>query len=246
MKKSNRRAIPQTAQPNPKSFEQFEQTIGLKFQNRHLLQQVFVHRSYLNEHPGFELDHNERLEFLGDAVLELIVTEFLYLNYPNPEGELTNWRSSIVKGEMLSKVAKDIGLENFLLLSRGEQKSSGKSRDLILANAFEALIGAIYLDQGYARAQNFIVKILVTQLDNIIKNRLYRDAKSFIQEWSQATYNITPMYKVLSELGPDHAKNFTVGILIGDRLVGQGSGASKQKAEQYAAANAVEQLKIKM
>lgn len=199
----------------------------------------------MNEHTGFELDHNERLEFLGDAVLELIVTEYLYLSYPNPEGELTNWRSSIVKGEMLSKVAKDIGLENYLLLSRGEQKSSGKSRDLILANAFEALIGAIYLDQGYVPTQNFIVKVIISHLDNIIKNQLYKDSKSFIQEWSQATYNITPIYKVLSESGPDHDKNFMVGIFIGDRMVGQGSGASKQRAEQYAAANALDELKVK-
>lgn len=245
MKKHSRRAVPQTAQPNLKLFEQFEQTIGLTFRNRHLLQQVFVHRSYLNEHPGFELDHNERLEFLGDAVLELIVTEYLYLSFPNPEGELTNWRSSIVKGEMLSKVAKDIGIENYLLLSRGEQKSSGKSRDLILANAFEALIGAIYLDQGYAPTQDFIVRILITHLDHIIKNQLYKDAKSFIQEWSQSNYNITPTYKVLSESGPDHAKNFAVGIYIGERMVGQGSGASKQRAEQYAAADAIGQLNIK-
>lgn len=185
------------------------------------------------------------MEFLGDAVLELIVTEYLYLSYPDPEGELTNWRSSIVKGEMLSKVAKDIGVENYLLLSRGEQKSSGKARDLILANAFEALIGAIYLDQGYVPTQNFIVKVLISHLDNIIKNQLYKDSKSFIQEWSQATYNITPIYKVLSESGPDHAKNFTVGIFIGDRMVGQGSGASKQRAEQYAAAKALDELKLK-
>lgn len=225
-------------------LEQFEKVLGLKFINRHLLRQVFVHRSYLNEHPDFDLDHNERLEFLGDAVLEFIVTEYLYLNYPNPEGELTNWRSSIVKGEMLSKVAKELSVNDFLLLSRGEQSSGGKARDLILANAFEALIGAVYLDQGHEAARNLVNRFLLIHLDEIITKRLYRDAKSSLQEWSQAKFNLTPIYQVINETGPDHAKIFTIGVHLGKRLVGQGTGPSKQKAEQAAAYQATERLNV--
>jgi ribonuclease-3 len=242
MKKPPTRSIPQAPPKNP--LEQFEKTIGIQFKNRHLIHQVFVHRSYLNEHPDFALDHNERLEFLGDAVLELIVTEHLYLTYPNPEGELTNWRSSIVKGEMLSQVANDLSMNEYLLLSKGEQKSAGKARDLILANAFEALIGAIYLDQGYAIAQTFIHQFLLIQLPVILEQRLYRDSKSLLQEWSQSKYNVTPVYNVLEESGPDHAKLFKVGVYLGEKMAGEGSGPSKQKAEQQAATMAIESLNI--
>lgn len=220
---------------------EFEKNIRIKFKNKELLQQVFVHRSYLNENPNFGLDHNERLEFLGDAVLELVVTEYLYLNYNNPEGELTNWRSALVKGQMLSQIATDLGLNNYLFLSRGEAQSQGKARQLILANTFEALIGAIYLDQGYRKCQQFIAKNLVIRLKRILDDELFKDAKSRLQELSQDVNAITPIYKVISESGPDHAKVFNVGVFIGeDKLLAEGTGNSKQEAEQDAAQKALE------
>lgn len=220
-------------------FDKFEKKIGVKFGNSELLKQVFVHRSYLNENPSFNLDHNERLEFLGDAVLELIVTEYLYLNFPNPEGDLTNWRSSLVKGEMLSNIAQKLEIEDYLFLSKGESQSTGKARQIILANCFEALIGAIYLDKNYQTAQKFINKNLLIHLKNILENKLYRDAKSSLQELAQEKLNITPHYIVLNENGPDHNKHFTIGVYIGERLLGQGEGFSKQSAEQDAALNAL-------
>ncbi len=222
------------------AIKNFAKKIGLSFSDTKLLTQVFVHRSYLNENIGFELDHNERLEFLGDAVLELVVTEYLYEHFDNPEGELTNLRSSLVKGPMLSAVAKDLGMEDHLYLSRGEAKAEGKSRQLILANTFEALIGAIYLDQGYEAAVDFIKKNLIQHLKNIIENKLFLDPKSHLQELSQEQLGVTPVYKVLGEHGPDHAKSFTVGCFIRDRLIGEGSGSSKQAAESAAASSALE------
>lgn len=221
-------------------FGQFEKEIGIKFKNKDILEQVFVHRSYLNENPNFHLQHNERLEFLGDAVLELIVTEHLYINYENPEGELTNWRSALVKGAMLSKIATDIKINNYLYLSRGESQSNGKSRQLILANAFEALIGALYLDQGYNKTKEFVQEKLISYLPEILDKQLYKDAKSRLQELSQEKTGITPLYKVLEETGPDHDKKFIVGIYIGENLLGKGPGSSKQEAEQEAAAQALE------
>lgn len=221
-------------------LSKFEKKNHLSFKDKDLLKQVFVHRSYLNENPGFNLDHNERLEFLGDAVLELVVTEYLYKNYPNPEGELTNWRSALVKGERLSQVATKLNIEKLLYLSRGEQKSSGKSRQLILANAFEALIGAVYLDKGYQKTQDFLYNNVIIYLDEILDKKLFRDAKSTLQEISQEKFSITPNYNVLEESGPDHNKHFVVGVYIGDKVVGQGSGYSKQTAEQDAAKNSLE------
>jgi len=218
-------------------LDSFEKKIGIDFNNKTLLKQVFVHRSYLNENLDFGLGHNERLEFLGDAVLELVVTEYLYRNFDNPEGELTNLRSALVKGSMLSKIAQEIGIEDHLYLSRGEAKSEGKSRQLILANAFEALTGAIYLDKGYEEAQIFIKKYLIKHLDSIIENKLYLDPKSHLQELSQDQIGDTPIYKVLTELGPDHAKSFTVGCFISDKMLGRGSGSSKQNAESEAASD---------
>lgn len=209
--------------------------LGVEAKDADLFQQVFVHRSYLNEHRSFHLGHNERLEFLGDAVLELVVTEYLYLTYPNPEGELTNWRSALVKGEMLAQVASQLELEPHLLLSRGEKQSTGKARQLILANAFEALIGAIYLDQGYAAAQLFIGTNLISRLETVLAERLYIDAKSDLQERTQDRLGVTPTYILMDSSGPDHDKTFTVGVYIGDRLLASGSGRSKQKAEQSAA-----------
>lgn len=217
-------------------LKEFEGKIGITFKNKDLLQQVFVHRSYLNEHRSFHLGHNERLEFLGDAVLELVTTEFLYLNYDKPEGELTNWRSALVRGEMLAKLANEIDLDRYLLLSRGEQRSSGKARQLILANALEALIGGIYLDQGYEAAQQFLAKHLLVKLDEVLEQRLHIDAKSDLQEKSQDALGETPTYKILSSLGPDHDKDFTVGVYIGKDELATGTGKSKQKAEQSAAA----------
>lgn len=220
-------------------FKEFENKIGISFNNKKLLKSVFVHRSYLNEHPNLDVDHNERLEFLGDAVLELIVTEYLYKNYSNPEGELTNWRSALVKGVTLSQLAQDIQLDHLMYLSKGESKSSGKSRQLILANAFEALIGAIYLDQGYNITQNFIQQNLICKLPNIIKNKLYMDAKSSLQEMAQDKLSVTPQYKVMSESGPDHNKLFNVAVYIDDKNIGEGTGSSKQEAEQAAAEEAI-------
>lgn len=227
-----------------RDFSKLENKIGIRFRDKNLLKQAFVHRSYLNENPKFNLDHNERLEFLGDAVLELVTTEYLYKNYPNPEGELTNWRSALVKREMLSKIAKGLYFENFLYLSRGECKSKGRARDLILANTLESLIGAIYLDRGLERAQSFIEHNLITHLPSILENKLYLDPKSKFQEIAQEKTGVTPTYKVLKEWGPDHEKEFSMGVYIDKKLVGKGSGPSKQIAEQSAAADALENYKF--
>lgn len=222
-----------------KNLAEFEDKISVTFKNKDLLTQVFVHRSFLNENPSFKLDHNERLEFLGDAVLELVVTEHLYKTLPNPEGELTNIRSALVRGQMLSEIAEKIGMNDYLYLSRGESKSSGKARQLILANAFEALIGAIYLDQGYKVVSDFINNNILNRLDTVIKQKTYLDPKSHLQELAQAQTGITPTYQVLSESGPDHAKIFTIGCYLKHQLIGQGEGSSKQTAESSAASDAL-------
>jgi ribonuclease III len=214
-----------------------EGRIGVSFINKDLLQQALVHRSYLNEHSDFPLDHNERLEFLGDAVLELVVTEFLYTHYPDkPEGELTNWRASLVNAKMLAVIAGEVGVEESLLLSKGEAKDkNSKARQFILADAVEAVIGSIYLDQGIDPAGKFIKDKIITKLENILKNELYFDPKSKFQEISQEKYGITPHYRVLKEEGPDHAKIFEVGLYISEELVSSGNGSSKQEAEVEAA-----------
>jgi len=219
-----------------KDFSKLEETIGYTFVNRDILTQACVHRSYLNEHPSFATGHNERLEFLGDAVLELVVTEHLYVNYPNPEGELTNWRAALVNAKMLADVAKEIDIESFLYLSHGESKDSGsKARMYILANAFEALIGALYIDDGMAAAEPFIMKFVVGRLQRVLDEKLYLDPKSRFQEAAQETAGITPTYRVMDEKGPDHAKEFTVGAFLNDELVAQGIGMSKQEAQVDAA-----------
>jgi ribonuclease III len=224
-----------------KDFSPLEKKLNLKFKNKDLLIQAFCHRSYLNENPDFYLNHNERLEFLGDAVLELIVTEEIYQKYPKkPEGELTNWRAALVNAKMLSKVSKDLDFNDFLLLSRGEAKELGKARQYILANTFEALIGAIYLDRGYKASRDFIKKYLIVKLSEIIKKGLFKDAKSRFQEEAQEKAGITPTYKVLEEWGPDHARNFIIGVFLNKKLVAQGEGSSKQEAEEKAAKNALE------
>jgi ribonuclease III len=221
------------------NLEEIEKKLDVVFNNKDLIMQSLVHRSYLNEHSDFKLDHNERLEFLGDAVLELSVTHYLYNNFPNPEGELTNWRSSLVRAETLSEVARDLEIEKGLLLSRGEQKSVGRARDVILANALEAVIGAIYLDQGYLKADCFIQNNIISRLPEILKQELYIDPKSKFQEVAQEKEGITPVYRVLKENGPDHAKVFTVGVFLGERELGQGEGPSKQIAQQMAAKKAL-------
>jgi ribonuclease-3 len=227
-----------------KDFSALEKKLGLKFKDKDFLTQAFVHRSYLNENPDFHLEHNERLEFLGDAVLELVVTEELYKKYPQkPEGELTNWRASLVNAKMLTKIAELLDFNSFLLLSRGEAKELGKARQYILANTFEAFIGAVYLDSGYKSAENFIKENLMPELQDIIKNNLYKDAKSKFQEMAQDKSGITPSYKVLKETGPDHKKNFSVGVFLGQEKIAEGQGSSKQEAEEEAAKEALKTKK---
>ena len=217
-----------------------EQALGVSFQNADTLRQALVHRSYLNEHPDFGLPHNERLEFLGDAVLELVVTEYLYAHYENPEGELTNWRASLVNADMLSDICARLGVEEHLYLSRGESKDAGsKARRYILANAFEAIIGALYLDHGWDAAKTFILKTVLVELPNILEHRLYIDPKSRFQEAAQEKLGVTPNYKVISEAGPDHAKNFEVGVYVGRDLVASGTGMSKHEAQVAAAEAAI-------
>ncbi|KKW01232.1 MAG: ribonuclease III [Candidatus Kerfeldbacteria bacterium RIFCSPLOWO2_01_FULL_48_11] len=224
-----------------KDFSHLEQKLGVTFSNKDLLNQAMVHRSYLNEHPRFALNNNERLEFLGDAVLELVVTEYLYQTYPNPEGELTNWRASLVNAKMLAELARTFDLDHYLYLSRGEQKDKkSKARTFILADAFEALIGSMYLDQGWQVTQEFIVKHLIPHLRVILENHLYEDPKSHFQEFAQEKTGITPSYRVLHESGPDHARKFRIGIYIGEELIAEGEGTSKQEAQVRAAENALE------
>lgn len=219
-----------------KDWSKFEKIIGVHFKNQDLLQQALVHRSYLNENPDFHLKQNERLEFLGDAVLELAVTEYLYNKYPNPEGELTNWRAALVNAKILSDITKDLGAEEYLFLSRGEAKDAGsKARQVILANAFEAIVGAIYLDQGMEAARGFIERVVISRLKHILDAQLYIDAKSRFQEEVQEKLAITPTYQVLAESGPDHARHFKIGVYIGEKLIAEGAGTSKQEAQMAAA-----------
>ena len=218
---------------------ELQKKIGIEFKNTDILLQALTHRSYLNENTSWPLEHNERLEFLGDAVLELVVTDHLYKNYPQPEGELTNWRAAIVNAVILSKICGKFDLNDYILLSRGEAKDTGRARQFILANAIEALIGAIYLDQGYAMAEKFVDKFIIVELPAIIEQKAYRDSKSRLQEETQDKVGITPTYEVLKEWGPDHARNFEVGVFLGSELVGQGSGLSKQEAQQMAAEDAL-------
>ena len=218
-------------------FSDFEKNTKIIFKDKTLLKQAFIHRSFINENPGSRLSHNERLEFLGDAVLELVVTDFLYKKYPNyTEGELTAIRSALVNAIIISEVASKIGMNDYLLLSKGEGKDNGKARQYILANTFEAYIGAVYLDQGYNVVNKFVTyTLLLPHTEEIVSKKLWRDAKSLVQEKVQEFVGVTPIYKVLQESGPDHDKHFTVGILFGSNLVAEGKGKSKQEAEQKAA-----------
>jgi ribonuclease III len=222
---------------NLKDFSVFEKSLDISFINKDLLIQAFCHRSYLNENPGFYLSHNERLEFLGDAVLELITTEYLFKNYPDkPEGEMTGWRASLVNANILSDVSKELEFENFLLLSSGEEKEKGKARKYILSDTFEAFIGALYLDQGYDSCKKFLLKNLIEKkLPEIIEKKLFKDPKSLFQERAQEIVGITPSYQVLEEAGPDHLKHFVVGATLGEEIVAKGEGSSKHEAELKAA-----------
>jgi len=213
--------------------------IGLSENTPELLDQVFIHRSYVNEHRSQKLESNERLEFLGDAVLELVTTEYLFRNFNNSEGELTNWRSALVKGPTLAEVAQDLELGTYLKLSRGEEKSGGREKDYLLANTVEALIGYIYLQGGYAKAQLFIHKYILVRLQNILEKNLHIDSKSYFQETAQEVLGITPTYDVLKEEGPDHKKTFTMGVYLEGEMIATGVGSSKQIAEQDAARNAL-------
>lgn len=223
-----------------KNIETLLTSIGVTFKDEKYLQTAFTHRSYLNEHRSTDLEHNERMEFLGDAVLELVTTDFLYHNYNNPEGELTNWRASLVNAKMLSDVAKELGFEPYIRMSKGEaQDANSKARSYILANALEAFIGALYLDQGYEVASVFINNHILKHLPFIIEHQLYKDPKSKFQEKSQELLGITPTYKVLEESGPDHAKFFKVGVYLKKDLIAEGTGTSKQEAQVSAAENGI-------
>ena len=207
-----------------------------------LLKQAFVHRSYLNENPGFPLPSNERLEFLGDAVLGFVVADFLYHKYPDqPEGVLTSLRAALVKAETLAEVARDLHLGDYLLLGKGEAATGGRGRLTLLSRTLEALIGAMFLDRGLLKARTFILSFVSTQLDRIEQQKLAKDYKSRLQEIAQATLQATPTYRTVSAVGPDHAKVFTVEVLVGDRALAQGSGHSKQQAQQEAAKKALEE-----
>lgn len=221
-------------------YQQFARDkLGFEFRNIELLLTAFTHRSYLNEHRKTVKEHNERLEFLGDAVLELVVTEYLYANFPEPEGILTNWRSALVRTESISAAAKRFEFENLLRLSRGEKRGTDRARAQILANCYEAVIGAIYLDQGYEQARRFIEASLIVTFQEILKTGSWMDPKSHLQETVQSQVGHTPVYKVLAEEGPDHDKTFTVGVFIDGTLRGEGTGPSKQAAQQQAAEEAL-------
>ena len=221
-------------------FSKFEKTTGVAFKDKALLKQAFIHRSYINENRSSGLEHNERLEFLGDAVLELVITNFLYKKYKDmDEGKLTSLRSALVNADTCAEVASKLGANDFLLLSKGESKDIGRARQYILANTLEAIIGAIYLDQGLEVAEKFISNHIIPLTENIVEKGTWIDAKSMFQEKAQEHEGTTPLYKTLHESGPDHDKKFTIGVYVGKDLVGEGSGLSKQDAEQDAARDAL-------
>ena len=221
-------------------YQPLMERIGYTFKDLALLRQATTHRSYLNEHPDWPHGHNERLEFLGDAVLELIVTEELYAQHPQEtEGQMTNWRAALVNANILSDIAAKFGLNDHMLLSRGEARDTGRARQYILANAFEAVVGAMYLDGGYEPCKSFIERFVLVHLPDIIAQKLYRDAKSLLQEEAQERISVTPTYQVMEEWGPDHARQFRIGVYLGRELAGEGQGSSKQDAQQAAAEDAL-------
>ncbi len=222
-------------------LEKFEKKLGISFKNKDLLTESLTHRSYLNEFPRWRLPHNERLEYLGDAVLELLVSEELFAKFPeHPEGRLTVLRAALVNYQMLARVAEALGLDGFILMSRGERKDTGKAREVILANAIEAVIGAMYLDQGIRTARSFVQKHIMNNLDEVLQTKSYRDAKSELQEMIQDRLKLTPTYRTLEEIGPAHKRTFKMGVYFGSKLIAEGEGPSKQEAEIEAAKNALE------
>lgn len=223
-----------------KDFSQLEKRLNVQFKNKDLLTQAFAHRSYSNENSDFKLSNNERLEFLGDAILEKVVTEYLYLKYPDKsEGVLTSWRAALVNSNMLAKIAKELGFNDFLLLSQGETKETGKARQYILANTAESFLGALYLDQGINSCNNFIKKNILKELPAIVKEGFFKDAKSQFQEEAQEKKELTPIYKVIKEWGPDHAKHFIIGVYLGKKMIAEEEGSSKHEAEEAAAKKAL-------
>jgi ribonuclease-3 len=230
----------------PNRYEELEKFIGITFTDKDLLDHAFIHKSFMNEYSGDDKSDNERLEFLGDAVLELTVTEHLFKAYPKKsEGELTNWRSALVKGKHLAEVANDLKLGNYLYLSKGEEKSGGRKKNYILANTVEALIGAMYLDKGYRITHDFICKFILVRLEKILEEGLHIDAKSHFQELAQDEFDITPEYRLVKEYGPDHSKRFVMAAYMADKKVAEGDGSSKQKAEEAAAREALIQVEWK-
>lgn len=223
-------------------FSQLEKNLGIKFLDKSLLQQAFVHRSCLNENPNFKIDHNERLEFLGDAVIELAVTKHLFNNYPNPEGELTSWRAALVNSIMLAKISTHLGFNDYLMLSKGESQDVGRARQIILANTFEAVVGAIYIDRGFEAAEKFVEKNILCELPRVLKEKLYVDPKSYFQEKAQGERSITPKYELLKEEGPDHNKLFVVGVYLDGKLITKGKGHSKQEAQEDAARKGLKKM----
>lgn len=220
-----------------------KEKLGFEFDNIELLVTALTHRSYVNEHKSTAHDHNERLEFLGDAVLELVTSDYLYRNYNEPEGVMTALRAALVRTESIGMAGKELGYEPLVRLSKGEQQGSERAHDVILADCFEAVIGAIYLDQGYEVAKDFIYKHIIVKIDAIIEDGLWRDPKSYVQELAQKAEGVTPVYRTLSEEGPDHNKTFTVGVYMGDELRGRGTGHSKQDAQTLAAQEAIRKYK---
>lgn len=217
-----------------------KQKLGFEYKNIDLLINALTHRSYVNEHKKSTSTHNERLEFLGDAVLELVVTDYLYKNYDEPEGILTSWRAALVRTESIGAAGEALGYEPLIRMSKGEKKGSERARQQILANAFEAVVGSVYLERGYDDAEKFINKYIISKLDTILSEGSWRDPKSHLQEVSQKVDNATPVYKVIEESGPDHDKVFTLGVYVNNKLIGKGIGPSKQYAQQQAAKAALD------
>jgi len=227
-----------------KDFSKLEKLIDVKFKDKNILDQAFIHRSYINEHRNEEIESNERMEFLGDAVLELVSTEHLYKNHPDyDEGEMTNYRSALVKGKHLADIARELSLGDYLYLSKGEENAGGNDKSHILANTLESLIGAIYLDKGFKTTEKFVKEFILIRLDDIIEQNLHIDPKSQFQEMVQEKAGATPTYEILSESGPDHAKKFEVGVFVNSELIAKGEGSSKQKAEEDAAKQALTKKK---
>lgn len=220
-----------------------KEKLGFEFDDINLLVTALTHRSYVNEHKESVHEHNERLEFLGDAILEMVSSDFLYRNYNEPEGIMTSWRAALVRTESIGAAGKELGYEPLVRLSKGEKHGSDRAHDVILADCFEAVIGAIYLDKGYEEAKDFIYKHILNKIDSILEEGSWRDPKSYIQELAQKSDGVTPVYRTMKEEGPDHDKTFTVGVYVGDELKGVGTGHSKQEAQTNAAREGVKKYK---